>query len=183
MLGDDIKSLPKSLPTLQQFDTKLVSFIRPPGHSMYRIHDIKGTKPLTKLRVEFSDLRSHRFKHNFNCSSPLCSCRLEEEVNSHCFIRCTRYQHIRIILLSNILRIIGSDISILPREYLSNIILYGSNVYNKITNKLIPIETLEYIIKSECFIVLEAFHDNLWYLLCYPTVPTSRLSCDVFCIY
>ena len=59
-----------SLPTLQQFKTKLVSFIRPPERSMYKIHDIKGTKLLTKLRVEFSDLRFHRFKHNFNCSSP-----------------------------------------------------------------------------------------------------------------
>ena len=117
-----------SLPTLQQFKTKLVSFIRPPERSMYKIHDSKGTKLLTKLRVEFSDLRSH----NFNCSSPLCSCHLEEEDNPHYFIRCPRCQHIRIILLSNISRIIGPDISILPREHLSNIILYGSNVYNKI---------------------------------------------------
>ena len=39
-LGDDIKSLP----TLQQFKTKLMSFIRPPERSMYKLHDIEGPK-------------------------------------------------------------------------------------------------------------------------------------------
>ena len=105
-----------------------------------------------------SDLRSHRFNHNFNCKSPMCSCNLkDEEDNSHYFLRCPHFHHIRINLLSNISRIIGSDISILPWDRLTNIILYESNVYNKIPNNLILIETLEYIRKSERFSVIEAF--------------------------
>ena len=85
----------------------------------------------------------------------MCSCNLkDEEDNSHYFLRCPH--HIRIDLLSNISRIIGSDISILPCDHLTNIILYGSNVYNKISNNLILIETLECIRKSERFSVIEA---------------------------
>ena len=124
---------------------------------MYGIFDISGIKLLTKLRVEFSDLRSHRFFHNFNCVSPICSCKLEEEDNSHFFLRCPQFHSIRINLLSNISEIIGSDILFFPSHHLTHIIMYDSNVYNNITNKLILTKTLEYIRKSERFRVLEAF--------------------------
>ena len=87
----------------------------------------------------------------------MCICGQEEEVNSHYFIRCHRFQRIRIGLLSNISKVIGLDISILPREHLTNIILYGSNVYNKITNQMILVQTLEFIRKSERFKILETF--------------------------
>ena len=114
------------------------------------------------MQVEFSNLRSHRFNRNFNCSSPVCSCNLrEEEDNSHYFLRYPHFHHIRINLLSNISRIIGSDISILPRDHLTNIIICGSNVYSKIINKLIVIETLVYIRKSERFCVVEAFSSEI----------------------
>ena len=146
----------RSLPTLDQFKSNLILYIRPSGRPMNEIHNIEGVNVLTKLRVEFSELRSHRF--NRNRKSPMCSCNLKDEKdNSHYFLHCPHFHHIRINLLSNISRIIGSDISILPCDHLINIILYGSNVYNKISNNLILIETLEYIRKSERFSVIEAF--------------------------
>ena len=85
-LSDDIKSLP----TVSQFKNKLLLFIRPFRRSSFGINDIPGIKFLTKLRVEFFDLRSHRAQHNFNCSNPLCSCLIEDESNSHFFLRCLR---------------------------------------------------------------------------------------------
>ena len=152
-LGDDIKCLPR----LGQFKEKLILFIRPPTHPMYGIRDKQGIKLLTKLRTEFSDLRVHIFHHNFNCPTPLCKCNLEEEDNLHYLLRCPLHQHCRISLLSNISSIIGSDISILPSDHLVNLILYGSNVYNDITNNLILSETLQYIRISERFKDLEVF--------------------------
>ena len=39
------------------------------------IFDPKGLKLLTRLRLEFSHLNEHRFRHNFEeCVNPLCSC-------------------------------------------------------------------------------------------------------------
>ena len=152
-LSDEIKSSS----SLREFKNKLITFIRPPKRSSYGINDIKGLKLLTQLRVEFSDLRSHRFNHNFNCVSPVCICNIEEEDNSHYFLRCPCFNHSRINLFSNISKVIGSDISILPSEHLCNIILYGSNIYNDITNKLILHETLEFIRKSERFKILAVF--------------------------
>ena len=119
-------------------------YIRPPERLMYGTHTITSIKLLTKLRGEFSDLRSQRFFHNFNCIGPICICSLEED-NSHYFIRCPRFAHIRINLLSNISRNICSDISILPCDHLVNITLYGSNVYNNISNKLILMNIFDYL--------------------------------------
>ena len=56
-LSDEIKSLPK----LSQFKNRLLASMCDPNRSSFGINDIPGIKLLTKLRVEFSDLRSHRF--------------------------------------------------------------------------------------------------------------------------
>ena len=62
----------KSKPSVQSFKKYLNDFIRPLGHPVFEIRDIFGIKLLTKIRVGFSDLRDHRFNHNFNCDSPVC---------------------------------------------------------------------------------------------------------------
>ena len=93
----------KSLPTLQSFKKHLVTFIRPNERSFYGITDNVGIKLLTKIRVEFSDLRDHnRFSHSLNCASPLCKCGLEDETTSHYIFRCPLHNKHRSILLSNV---------------------------------------------------------------------------------
>ena len=109
---------------MNQFKNKLLLFIRPCKRSSFGINDIPGIKPLTKLRVEFSDLRSHRFHHNFNCMNPRCSCLGEEESNSHFFLCCPLYLAIRLNLIGTISTIIGSDVSVLPSDHLTDILLY-----------------------------------------------------------
>ena len=152
-LSDEIKSLP----SVTQFKNKLLLFIRPIKKSSFGLSDIHGIKLITKLRVEFSDLRSHRFHHNFNCVDPRCSCLLEDECNSHFLLRCPHYLHLRLNFLGIISTIIGSDISVLPHDHLTDILLFGSNVYNDVTNKLILKETISYIRKSKRFDDIEAF--------------------------
>ena len=48
----------------------------------------------------------------------------------------------RATLLSKISDIIQNDVSVLPDEYLSHILIYGSNIYNLVCNRLILAETL-----------------------------------------
>ena len=146
----------KRLPTVSQFKSKLLMFIRP-IRSVFGINDIFGIKLLTKLRVEFSDLRSHRFDHSFNCTDPRCICLLEDECNSHFLLRCPLYLHLREHFLGSVYTTIGSYISILPQDHLTDILLYGSNVYNDVTNKLILKQTIAYIRKSNRFDHIEAF--------------------------
>ena len=89
-------------------------------------------KLLTKLRVELSDLRDHRFSHNFNCTSPVCRCAVDDETNVHYLLRCPLYLAHRNILLSNVSDILNSNVEILPDIHLTQILLYGSKVYNKV---------------------------------------------------
>ena len=129
--------------------------------SSFGINDIEGMKLLTKMRVNFSDLRSDRFSHNFICDIRTCTCFLEDESSSHFLLRCPRYLTIRNKLIDSVSTIIGSDISILPDNHLTDILLFGGNVYNDKTNKLIILETIEFIKISKRFNVLEAFNPGM----------------------
>ena len=141
----------KSKPSVQSFKKYLNDFTRPPGHSLYGIYDKYGTKLLTKIRVSFSDLRGHRFNHNFNCDSPLCQCGIADETSVHLFPRCPLYPAQRSKLLCKISAIISSDVTVLPDEHLF------INVYNSVSNKLILTETITYIRNSGRYTNLEAF--------------------------
>ena len=141
----------------------MILFIRPFPKSVFGVKDTLGLRVITKLRVEFSDLRCHRFHHNFNCIDPKCICSLEDETNSHFLLRCPRYANLRQILLGNVSTISGSDISVLPHDRLADILLYGSNVYNDVTNHLILKETISYVKKSNRFTNIEAF--SAWLML------------------
>ena len=61
----------KSKTSVQSFKKYLKQFKRPNGHFIFGVCDQFGIKLLAKIRVEFSDLRDHRFKHDFNCEIPI----------------------------------------------------------------------------------------------------------------
>ena len=57
------------------FGKMLLSFIRSAGNSAYKICDLLGIKLLTGLRLDFSHLSEHKFRHSFaDLLNPLCSC-------------------------------------------------------------------------------------------------------------
>ena len=51
----------------------------------------------------------------------------------------------------------GGDASALPNDHLNHILIYGSNVFNTICNKLIIEQSILYIKRSGRFKKLEAF--------------------------
>ena len=76
------------------------------------------------------------------------SCGIEVETSVHFFLRCPRYVTQRSSLLSKIYVIISSDVTVFPNEHLYHILVYGSNVYNPVSNGLIITETITYIRNS-----------------------------------
>ena len=55
------------------FRNTLLKFIRPAQRKTFNINDSVGVKLLTRLRLGFSHLRDHKFKHGFrDISNPLC---------------------------------------------------------------------------------------------------------------
>jgi len=61
--------------------------IKPQKCDTFGVRDRYGISLLTKIRVEFSDLRDHRFNHNFNCTNPVCKCDDDIESTEHFFAR------------------------------------------------------------------------------------------------
>ena len=82
------------------FKSRLLSFICPVYNSVFNIFDPKGLKLLTRLRLSFSYLNEHTFRHNFeNCINPLCSCSLMTEDKIHCTASCTAIIFHNIVLI------------------------------------------------------------------------------------
>ena len=77
---------------------KILPFIRPLENSILNIFDPVGSKLLIRLRLGFSHLNEHRFRHNFQkCLNPLYTCSLETENTSHDLLHChhkTLYIHV-----------------------------------------------------------------------------------------
>ena len=173
----------KLLPTVSQFKSNLNNFVRPKGNNFYTIRDSFGTKLLTKIRVSFSDLRDHRYNHNFNCENPICSCGLDDETAVHFFLCCPRYDNLRTTYLSKISDIIGSDVTVLPNDHLTYILMYGSNIYNDVSNELILIETMHFIKKSGRFKKIEAFLNIFVYSYTSPKCIPIPVHIYVLCIF
>ena len=74
------------------FKKRLLGFIRPMPNSIYNIHNPLGVKYLTRLRIGFSHLKEHKFKHNFQDSiDPMCSCSSGTKTTIHFFLHCANF--------------------------------------------------------------------------------------------
>ena len=89
---------------LNIFKKKLLKFIRPSGDSVFRCHNPKGIKLLTRPRLGLSHLREHKFKHGFLDSlNSVCSCGQDTEMSTYFLLHCSNYSNERLTFL-NIIR-------------------------------------------------------------------------------
>ena len=92
------------------FKNNILKFIRPKPNSFFNCCNLKGIRLITRLRLELSHLREHKFKYNFqNCLNPLCSCGSSTESTSHFLLHCPIFHDKRHTLL-NTLNDIGCKI-------------------------------------------------------------------------
>ena len=133
------------------FKNRLLSLIRPVQSSVFNIFDPKGLKLLTRLRLEFSHLNEHRFRHNFeSCVNPLCSCSLTTEDTEHYLLHCHHFTHHRIDLMNSVNSVIHNFESLSDLDKKA-ILLYGDPGLDNNKNKLILEATINYIKVSERF--------------------------------
>ena len=67
--------------SVNKFKGTIISFIRSKENSVFAIHDTKGLKLLTHLRLNFSHLNEHKFRHGFKDTvDPMCKCVVETEI-------------------------------------------------------------------------------------------------------
>ena len=56
----------RSIDSLSKFKAEPIKSLRPPKRSVFKISDIVGVRLLTRLRLGFSHLQGHKFRHNFS---------------------------------------------------------------------------------------------------------------------
>ena len=137
--------------SISAFKNKLISLIRPCQNSVFNIFDPIGLKFLTRLRLGFSHLNEHRFRHNFeNCLNPLCSCSLETENTTHYLLHCHHFSQHRLNLMSSVKSVYENFESLLDKDK-EAILLYGDSRLDDNKNKFILEAVIIYIKSSERF--------------------------------
>ena len=117
---------------------------------LFGMNDKVGVNLFTRLRVDFSDLKLHKFDHRFNCNSPLCSCGQDLESTVHFFLHCQLYIDLR-VLLDSVSEIIFNNVRVYPDQHMCHILLYGSESFNSVANRMILESTIRYIKDSKRF--------------------------------
>ena len=131
--------------TVAEFKRKLLAIIRPVKNSLFGVFDILGVKQLTMLRLEFSALNEHMFRHNFQCPSPMCACNTGVEDNAHFFLHCPLFVPMRNDLLGRLSHLPEMNLSNIDSQALLNLILYGSPTLNETDNRILLEASIAYI--------------------------------------
>ena len=128
----------------------ILKFIRPPN-SVFECHNPQGIKFLTRLRLDFSYLREHKFKLSFQDSlNPLCKCGIKVESTSHFLLRCPAYNNDRSSLPSTIRNIDCKSLENTDSS-LTQTLLYGNPSLDIITSSLILNATIDFILSTKRF--------------------------------
>ena len=78
-------------------------------------------------------------------------CRDDDETTEHFLLRCRHFANTRSTLQEQMSNILKTDIKVLPKHRLVEILLYGDNNCNEIANKLILESTIAFIKLSKRF--------------------------------
>ena len=133
------------------FENNILKLIRLKPNSFFNCCDLKGIRLITRLRLELSHLREHKFKYNFqNCLNPLCSGGSSIESTFHFLLHCPIFHHKRHTLLST-LNNIDSKILASNVSYLIQTLLFGCTSFDSETNTLVLNATIDYFSSTEKF--------------------------------
>jgi len=120
----------RDLPTISSFKRAIFEFLRPKPSPTFRVQSRQGIIFLTRLRVGFSHLREHKFRHGFlDTVDPFCNCRTNSiETTEHFLLHCSSFSDERHILFDN-LRTLDIDIFPLNPSFLCRLLLYGDTKF------------------------------------------------------
>ena len=128
-----------------------MKFIRLSRNSVFRCHNPKGIKLLTRRRLDLSHLREHKFKHGFLDSlNAVCSCGQNIETSTHFLLYYSNYSNERLTLL-NIIRNIDRNILDKNDLKVTETLLYDDSSSDHTNNTLIINATMEFLIASRRF--------------------------------
>jgi len=125
VLGGNIRDLP----SIKTFKKAIYEFLRPKQSHVFDVPDIQGVIFLNRLRVGFSHLNEHKFRHGFRDTlDPFCGCRTNSVENTqHFLLHCSIYSHARQSLFDK-LQTLGIVFHPLNPPFFCRLLLYGMKV-------------------------------------------------------
>ena len=92
---------------------------------LFIVYDPLGVKLLTRLRLQFSHLNKHKFRHGFGDTvRTMCGCNAEIEDTEHFLLRCHFYSTQRFDFFNNINKVELSFTRLGTKEH-AHILLHG----------------------------------------------------------
>ena len=142
----------KNFESIETLKKRILSFIRPFPNSTFSSNNSKDIKLLSRLRLGFSHLREHNFKHSFQDSlNSFCSCgKGVVETSSHYLLHCSNYSDKRLALLSTIKNIHMSKLQQGDSKFTS-VLFFGDTSFDNNKNTFILDPTIDYIISAGRF--------------------------------
>ena len=141
----------RNLTSISSFKSALSRFYRPTSSSVYNVHNPKGIVYLNRLRVGFSHLREHKFRHNFQDTiDPFCNCSTNSiETTEHYLLHCSNYSAQRARLIDDL----KASFSLLPfnSAWLTRILLFGNSILSYDDNHAIITLTISFLLSTERF--------------------------------
>ena len=132
-------------PSYSVFRKALVDFIRPTPNSTFGTNDVSGLKLLIRLRVGFSHLREHEFKHIFQGRlNPLCPCSSEAEDTYHYFMCSQNLSDQRNVLFDG-LNSINSEILKMSEKEIVWVLLFRNKSFSKDMNFRIITSSIHFV--------------------------------------
>ena len=136
----------RNLESLSIFKKNLLNFTRLCAYGIFIIHNSYGIKLLTRLRLGFSHLHDHKFRHCFqDILNPFCECGNDTETTTHFFLHCPSFHTPRQTLLNNI-RNMNEQILSHGKNHLIQSFLCGNPNYHLTVNRPIVNATIECLI-------------------------------------
>ena len=119
---------------------------------MFKINRLSGFIFLTRLRVGFSYLREHKFRHGFlDIIDPICSCRTNAVENTeHYLLHCSNFANQSTVLFDD-LRNIGRDYVPLDSSTFSRILLFANPKFSDNVNSGIIYANIKFIESTNRF--------------------------------
>ena len=149
---NNLDSSIRNLPTISSFKRAIFEFFRPKSTPTFNLPDYSGLTLLTRLRVGFSHLREHKFRHGFQDTiDPFCSCRSNAIENTeHYLLQCSNFANERLILFDKLQTL---DVFIIPftLSHLTRLCLYGEQKFDDETNREILVAVIKFLRDSNRF--------------------------------
>ena len=132
-------------PTFSKLKSHLLSLHRPKAKSIFDTYNPTHLRHLFQLRLGLSQLRYHKKRHGFkDTATDRCLCKEGIEDNFHYFLVCPFYANHRLVLKSEIEKILHEN-EITDFIFSVDLFLYGHPSLECTENKKVIAHTLEYI--------------------------------------